>query len=98
MKIRTGFEISYESVQLTPMLLMLSIHPSRFDDLLTPQLISFDPPTPSRDYRDGFGNVCTRLVVSPGQLTISADFIVADPVRPDAIQHPVEDLPDEILV
>jgi transglutaminase-like putative cysteine protease len=85
------------------MLLMLSVHPSRFDDLLTPQLISFDPPTPSRDYRDRFGNVCTRLVVSPGQLTISADFIVADPgepdpVRPDAIQHPVEDLPDEILV
>jgi transglutaminase-like putative cysteine protease len=90
MKIRTGFEISYESVQPTPMLLVLSVHPSRFDDLLTPQLISFDPPTPSRDYRDRFGNVCTRLVVSPGQLTISADFIVADPgepdpVRPDAI-------------
>jgi hypothetical protein len=46
MKIRTGFEISYESVQPTPMLLVLSVHPSRFDDLLTPQLISFDPPTP----------------------------------------------------
>jgi len=103
MKIRTGFEISYESSQPTPMVLMLSVHPSRFHDLVTPQTISFDPPTPSRDYRDGFGNVCTRLVAPAGWLTIATDFIIADagepdPTTPDAVQHPVEDLPDEVLV
>jgi transglutaminase-like putative cysteine protease len=103
MKIRTGFEISYESGQPTPMVLMLSVHPSRFHDLLTPQLISFDPPTPFRDYRDGFGNVCTRIVTPPGRLTISTDFVISDSGEPDsimpnAIQHPVEDLPDEVVV
>jgi len=103
MKIRTGFEISYESSQPTPMVLMLSVHPSRFHDLVTPQTISFDPPTPSRDYRDSFGNVCTRLVAPAGWLTIATDFIIADagepdPTTPDAVQHPVEDLPDEVLV
>jgi len=103
MKIRTGFEISYESSQPTPMVLMLSVHPSRFHDLVTPQTISFDPPTPSRDYGDSFGNVCTRLVAPAGWLTIATDFIIADagepdPTTPDAVQHPVEDLPDEVLV
>ena len=65
MKIRTGFEISFESTQPTPMLLMVSVHPSRLQDLVTPQAIAFDPPIPSRDYRDGFGNICTRLVAQP---------------------------------
>jgi transglutaminase-like putative cysteine protease len=103
MKIRTGFEISFESTQPTPMLLMVSVHPSRLQDLVTPQAIAFDPPIPSRDYRDGFGNICTRLVAPAGRLTLSADFVVADsgrpdPVTPDAAQHPVDDLPDEVLV
>jgi transglutaminase-like putative cysteine protease len=103
MKIRTGFEISFESTQPTPMLLMVSVHPSRLPDLVTPQAIAFDPPIPSRDYRDGFGNICTRLVAPAGRLTMSADFVVADsgrpdPVTPDAAQHPVDDLPDEVLV
>ena len=103
MKIRTGFEISYEFSQPTPMVLMLSVHPSRFHDLVTPQTISFDPPTPSRDYRDSFGNVCARLDAPAGWLTIATDFIIADagepdPTTPDAVQHPVEDLPDEVLV
>jgi len=103
MKIRTGFEISFESTQPTPMLLMVSVHPSRLQDLVTPQAIAFDPPIPSRDYRDGFGNICTRLVSPAGRLTLSADFVVADsgrpdPVTPDAAQHPVDDLPDEVLV
>jgi len=103
MKIRTGFEISFESAQPTPMLLMVSVHPSRLPDLVTPQAIAFDPPIPSRDYRDGFGNICTRLVAPAGRLTMSADFVVADsgrpdPVTPDAAQHPVDDLPDEVLV
>ena len=36
MKIRAGYEISYDCPQPTPMILMLSIHPSRVPDLLTP--------------------------------------------------------------
>jgi transglutaminase-like putative cysteine protease len=55
------------------------------------------------DYLDGFGNVCTRATVPVGGLTLRCDIVVhddgcPDPVVPDAIQHAVEDLPDDILV
>jgi hypothetical protein len=35
MKIRAGYEISYDCPQPTPMILTLSVHPTRFPDLLT---------------------------------------------------------------
>jgi transglutaminase-like putative cysteine protease len=103
MKIRVGYEIRYQSVVATPMLLMLNLHPSRLPDLLTPHRIDFDPPIPANDYRDSFGNICTRIVAPEGPLTISADMIVADSGEPDvvephALQHPIKDLPEETLV
>ena len=39
MKIRAGYEISYDCPQPTPMILTLSVHPSRFSDLRTPNLV-----------------------------------------------------------
>ena len=83
MKIRTGFDIAFESVQPTPMILALSVHPSRMPDLLTPHMITFDPPIPSQEYRDVFDNILTRIVTPVGRLTISADFIVQDSGQPD---------------
>ena len=103
MKIKTGFDIAFTLAQPTPMILMLSVHPSRMPDLLTPQVITFDPPLLAHEYRDVFDNVCHRIVAPPGQLTISADFTVRDSGLPDAIapearQIPVQDLPDDVLV
>ena len=85
------------------MLLLISVHPSRAADLLTPGTISFSPAIPVRVYRDGFGNDCTRIVAPQGRLTISTRFDIADSGLPDDVdwtarQHPVEDLPDETLV
>ena len=102
-KIRIGYEISYECPNPTPMLLVLSVHPSRHTDLLTPHRIVFDPPVASADYRDTFGNICTRILAPAGRLTISSDLIVADPGTPDIVaadaeQHPIGDLPDDALV
>jgi len=103
MKIRTGFDIAFESVQPTPMILALSVHPSRMPDLLTPHTITFDPPIPSQDYRDVFDNILTRIVTPTGRLTISADFIVQDSGQPDvyapyAQQIEVQNLPSDVLV
>jgi transglutaminase-like putative cysteine protease len=103
MQIRAGYDIQYECPKPTPMLLVLSIHPSRFPDLSTPHQIHFDPPVPSRNYEDGFGNICTRVVAPAGMIRISADFQIGDTGLPDAIvpdarQVPVEDLPDDVLV
>jgi transglutaminase-like putative cysteine protease len=103
MKIRAGYELVYDCPQPTPMLLMLSVHPSRSGDLLTPHEMSFDPPVDATHYRDGFNNVCTRIVAPTGRLTIASEFMVGDPGTPDPVvpeaeQHPVQELPDETLV
>jgi len=103
MQIRAGYELVYDCPQPTPMLLMLSVHPSRSGDLLTPHEMSFDPPVDATHYRDGFNNVCTRIVAPAGRLKISSEFIVGDPGTPDVVvpeaeQHPVQELPDETLV
>ena len=74
MRIRAGYEIAYDCPQPTPMLLVLSVHPSRLQDLEGPHRIAFDPPLEAQDYHDGFGNICTRIVAPEGRLTISTDF------------------------
>jgi transglutaminase-like putative cysteine protease len=103
MKIRAGYAIAYDCKQPTPLLLMLSVHPSRFPDLLTPHRIDFDPALPATEYRDGFGNICTRVHAPPGRMTFATDFTIADsgvpdPVVPEARQLPVEELPDQVMV
>ena len=103
MKIRAGYSISYECPQPTPMVLMLTVHPSRMADLGAPPYMNFNPPIAARDYRDDFDNVCTRIVAPSGQLTISTDFVIADPGTPDvfapfAQQVAVQDLPDDVLI
>lgn len=103
MKIRCGFEIAFECPQPTPMILMLSVHPSRLDDLLSPQHFTYSPNIHHRDYHDGFGNICTRVLAPAGRFSVSTDFMIRDSGEPDAYapeaaQHLVEDLPDEVLV
>jgi transglutaminase-like putative cysteine protease len=103
MKIRAGYRISYECQQATPMLLVLSLHPSRLPDLLAPQVLTVDPKVPTQDYRDGFGNICTRIQAPAGVTSFSADFLVYDTGKPDIVdpsaeQVPLDRLPDDTLV
>ena len=103
MKIHAGFNLAFECPQPTPMLLALDVHPSRHRDLLSDSDIRFDPPVNVRAYLDGFGNACTRITAPAGILAISTEFDIHDSGRPDAvvpnaIQHPIADLPDNVLV
>lgn len=103
MLIRAGYTIRLECEVATPMLAMLSIHPSRNKDLETPHRIITSPDIPIYDYIDAYGNVCSRVTAPPGGLSLSCDFTIRDdgipdPVSADAFQHPIEQLPDEILV
>lgn len=103
MQIRAGYEISYECPQPTPMILQLSVHPSRVPDLLTWDRMRFDPPLTPKTYHDGFGNFCHVIRAPKGRLTMSTDFLVRDGGEPDvtvpqAEQHALEDLPVEVLV
>ncbi len=103
MLIRAGYDIRFETDRPTPMLAMLSIHPSRNKDLRSPQRLTASPDVPMYDYVDAFGNVCTRVTVPAGGLTLSADFTIEDDGLPDVPppwgpQTAVEDLPDETLL
>ncbi len=103
MRIRCGYEISYDVRQPSPLILMLNIHPDRNADLLGPDEVSFDRPVDRTDYRDMFGNRCLRVFAEPGPLLIMNDFVVSDTglpddYAPDAEQHAVEHLPPEALV
>src|SRR4029079_10921507 len=58
---------------------------------------------PFREYVDGFGNICSRFTFPAGETTVTADAVVRDSglpdeIVPDAVEHAVEDLPDECLV
>ncbi len=103
LRIHAGFDIAFDCPNPTPMLLQVAVHPSRAGDLLTPGVITFDPPVPVTTYLDRFDNCCTRVVAPPGRFSISTRFDIRDPglpdaVDPDAHEHAVEDLPDEMLV
>jgi transglutaminase-like putative cysteine protease len=103
MQIRVGFEMLYEFVGRTPMVLMLNVHPSRALDVIKPDHLRIAPSLPVTRYTDAFGNVCTRLVAPPGQVEISTDALVWDsglpePVEPNARQHEVAELPHDALV
>ena len=103
MLIRCGYDITYRCTIDTPMLLMLHVRPERFADLRTPENFAVSPAIPFRTYPDSFGNICTRLLIPAGEARFTADFIIEDsglpdPVTPDARQHPVNELPHEILI
>ena len=103
MRIHTGFEITYDCPMPVPMLLMLSVHPSRRGDLETPDWLRTDPVVDVRQYLDAYGNICSRVLAPAGRFVTSSDFIIrdsglADDRGPDAIQVAVHNLPDDALV
>jgi transglutaminase-like putative cysteine protease len=102
-KIRAGYEISFECPQPTPMILQLSVHPSRVPDLLSVDRVRFSPVIPANTYHDSFGNFCHVITAPQGRLTIFTDFVVEDSGKldefaPQAEQHALEVLPVEALL
>ncbi len=103
MQIRVGYEIVYDCVQPTPMVLMLHVHHSRVADLVVPDHLVTEPALPVHAYHDSFGNWCSRLVAPAGRTRIASTAVVfdaglPDPSFPHAKQHAVQDLPDNALV
>ena len=103
MIVRAGYRITYDCAQPCPMMLVLSVRPELHGDLLTPEVLQVEPGVTVSRYEDLFGNVVTRVLAPAGPISFSSDFRIrvsdlADPVTPDARQHPVEELPDEALV
>lgn len=103
MKIRIGYELTYDCPQPIPMMLTLNVHYSRVSDLLVQDHIIADPPVPITAYRDLQGNWCSRIVAPRGILRLSTNALINDSgepdiVVPDARQTPVPELPDDTLL
>jgi transglutaminase-like putative cysteine protease len=102
MLIRTGYEISIQCEQETPLMALLSIHPDRAQDVRTPAIITSSHSAPLHAALDEFGNLRTRTLAPAGIITLSTDFVVADSGQPDEVapwaqEVPVAQLPEDAV-
>jgi transglutaminase-like putative cysteine protease len=102
MLIHIGFEAAFEFSNPAPVLLMMSVHPSRAASLRGPERFTVQPHVVVSEYTDTYGNRCGRTVVPAGRVVFRNDALVGDDGRPDvqagnALQHQIQDLPNEAL-
>jgi transglutaminase-like putative cysteine protease len=102
MRIRFGYDMTYQTPKPTPMIGMLNVHHSLVGQLETPDVLHVEPQVPISTYHDSFGNFCFRLVAPAGDIRFHADAVIRvsgaiDPVGMDAVEHPIQDLPDETI-
>src|SRR5580704_18093607 len=111
MLIRSQFAIEFNMPQDAAMVGLLRLHPSLDAQLRAPEMLTVEPlgfSNGSRagvaieEYVDSHGNRCSRFVSPAGYVRISGDSLVEieavpDPIMTDARQHPVQDLPAEVL-
>ena len=109
MHIRYGYAISVICTQPTSLIAMLDVNPAphrafiAHDVLEVTSLVDGNPVDGLKSYRDGFGNICRRLIAPAGGIHLAASGIVrdsgeTDAVSPGAAQIAPEALPDETLV
>jgi len=103
MRIRVGYELTYNCPQDTPMILTLNVHYSRASDIVIPDHLTTNPAVPVAAHRDHFGNWVNRIVAPMGRIQIRGAGILRDSgqldvVVPNAYQHPVQELPEETLL
>ena len=61
MIIRAGYDIAFDCYQEVPMVVLLSVHPSRQKNLLSEHKLEVSPRVITRHGLDPFGNTWTRL-------------------------------------
>jgi transglutaminase-like putative cysteine protease len=103
MLIRAGYDIAFQCPAQVSLLLQLNVHPSRVDDLRSPDVVLSEPNLATGAYLDHFGNRVTRVDAPPGLVAFSNRFIIhdtgePDETPPDALLTPIARLPDEVLV
>jgi transglutaminase-like putative cysteine protease len=99
-KLHVGSDITVRAAGSCPIVAMLR-PASGLAQWLSSETYAFDPWVPSTEYVDGFGNLCQRMTVPPGDMrlrveaTVETDAELA--VAPDAPYTPVAELPDHAL-
>jgi len=102
MLIRVGCEIEFTFPEPTALILMLSLHPTRWPTIRQNENFKITPQVPMSMYFDLQGNRCYRAVVNSGRVRFSNSAIVEDCGLPDlqvpsAPQINIQDLPQEVL-
>ena len=102
MYIRIGYDIVFDVPSPTPMLMLLRVHPSVEPSLQNPEAVTIEPAVGASDYIDGFGNHVRRILAPAGPLRLTNDAVVEvdglpDPVSPAAREHPVAELPTDVI-
>lgn len=103
MLVNLGCRMEFQFPQQTPLIAMLNVHCTRFDDMVHQDDLVTHPSVPISGYRDGFGNWCTRMLAPAGDFMLSTNGVFQDtgqldPVSLSAQQHEVQDLPSDTLV
>ena len=73
MQIRIGYELVYECVQPTPMILNLNVHYSRASDLQSPDVLHTDPAVPMSPVPGRFRQLVHAHRGAGGRIRLSAD-------------------------
>jgi transglutaminase-like putative cysteine protease len=113
MLIKSEFDIQFQLPQPTAMVAMLHLHPSLERYVRTGNVLVIEHLAPgvrpgygeligTLEYRDSFGNRCSRFVAPTGHLRLSGTSTIdvdggAEQVPVEAQQAPVENLPSEVL-
>ena len=102
MLIRVGYDIECEQACDSAVVAALFVHPSRSQDLETPDKLVVTPAVPVEEFIDPFGNRCARLTVPAGSLQLTGSAVVRDSGLPDPVDWqapalPVERLPVDTL-
>ena len=102
MLLRVGCEFGYESPGPVPAVVLVQPHPDP-PHRVVQEAWEADSTVPRAGYLDWARNRCERIILPAGPAKVRYDAIVEitgepDPIAPDAIQHSVEDLPDDTLV
>jgi transglutaminase-like putative cysteine protease len=109
MLIRSEYDIQFHLPAPLTVVAMLRLHPSldgamREGESLTIEHVDLNTKREleGHEYVDSYGNRCTRFSAPSGALRLAGSSLVEMEPRPDeicveAVQHPVADLPDEIL-
>jgi transglutaminase-like putative cysteine protease len=109
MLIRNVFAIEFDMPREAAMIGLLRLHPSldarvKLPEVLKVEHLAGESSADVRidEYLDGFGNRCSRFLAPAGRVKLSGLSLVEcddvpDPIATEAKQHPVEELPHEVL-
>ena len=101
LQVHVGCEFRFETEAPSPSVFQVEPQPG-FRHEVVRENWEIEPDLPLEMYHDAFGNMCRRVSMPEGHLTIAYDAVVEVPSEPDRVepgarQVPPEDLPPDTL-